>query len=442
MKIRYCPQCGSTIGEKDKFCEHCGAPLQPSARTPAPEEASPLGAFTGFSPDAFDDTESPILRDEHEVEYENGPKYEEAPEPDIVPEVEIPYHHEEHIPESIPETEVITAAGIYGAASGGQAGRGAPAGMTDGSQAGRRRDYRAYPEDDRRERYPGDQYDDRYPEGDYPDRDYREERYQEARGPQRYSSDRGRWDDDFDDYEYEPEPEKKSSGPVIVIVLLVVAVLAIVAFVLFRSGVLARLGLIPEKTTVDVSFATTELTTPEETTTEPPTTPEPTTPAPTTPAPTTPAPTTPAPTTPAPTTPAPTTPAPTTPAPTTPEPTTPEPTTPEPTTPAPTTPAPTTPVNPDDYMIPDSNSRLLTNADLDGKTAEQVRLIRNEIVARAGRKFASADLAAYFGAKSWYHPQYEPDYFDEHTTELLNETEQKNLTMINQYEEAHNLNQG
>ena len=58
--------------------------------------------------------------------------------------------------------------------------------------------------------------------------------------------------------------------------------------------------------------------------------------------------------------------------------------------------------NPEDYIIPKSSKRILTEKDLEGLSSEQLRLARNEIFARHGRIFGSSDLQEYFESKSWY----------------------------------------
>ena len=65
-----------------------------------------------------------------------------------------------------------------------------------------------------------------------------------------------------------------------------------------------------------------------------------------------------------------------------------------------------------DYVIPDSSTRYLTNADLNGLSEWQIRIARNEIYARHGRIFKSDDLADYFASKSWYTPSVSADQFD------------------------------
>ena len=85
----------------------------------------------------------------------------------------------------------------------------------------------------------------------------------------------------------------------------------------------------------------------------------------------------------------------------------------------------------EDYIIPDSNSRYLTVSDLEDLTADELRIARNEIYARHGRRFDDADLQAYFDSKSWYTGTIDPDDF---TTALLNEYEFENAEFISEYE--------
>ncbi len=112
-------------------------------------------------------------------------------------------------------------------------------------------------------------------------------------------------------------------------------------------------------------------------------------------------------------------------------------------TPTPTpTPEPTvteTPV-PDaasgDYILPGSDTTAVTEAQLASMDAAQIRLARNEIYARHGLIFKSADLQAYFQSKTWYQGTVSS------TSEIaLNDVERSNIAFINAYERAHNYNQ-
>lgn len=87
----------------------------------------------------------------------------------------------------------------------------------------------------------------------------------------------------------------------------------------------------------------------------------------------------------------------------------------------------------DGYLLPDSSSRKLTRADLQGLSKEELRLARNEIFARHGMIFGVADLDAYFATKSWYNPTVAYDeYYDKVE---MNSYEEANLVLISQVEE-------
>ncbi len=87
-----------------------------------------------------------------------------------------------------------------------------------------------------------------------------------------------------------------------------------------------------------------------------------------------------------------------------------------------------------DYIFPNSNTVLLTEADLAGKSKEQLRLARNEIAARVGRKFKDQSLQQYFNQKSWYQPSIEPDYFDANIDTILNDVARQNMNFIKAHE--------
>ena len=81
-----------------------------------------------------------------------------------------------------------------------------------------------------------------------------------------------------------------------------------------------------------------------------------------------------------------------------------------------------------EYILPDSDSRKLTRADLQGLSKEELRLARNEIFARHGMIFGVADLDAYFGAKSWYKPTVAYDDF--YNVVEMNSYEEANISLI------------
>jgi hypothetical protein len=57
-----------------------------------------------------------------------------------------------------------------------------------------------------------------------------------------------------------------------------------------------------------------------------------------------------------------------------------------------------------------------------------LRILRNTVFARHGRKFKSEDLQEYFSAKDWYNPKYDD------VDHLLNSYEKKNIAFIQKYE--------
>ena len=86
-----------------------------------------------------------------------------------------------------------------------------------------------------------------------------------------------------------------------------------------------------------------------------------------------------------------------------------------------------------EYIIPDSNSRYLTESDISGLSLQQLNYAKNEIYARRGRKFDSVELQEYFGSKSWYHGTIEPSQF---TNDMLNDYEIKNADLLSKREFA------
>lgn len=68
-----------------------------------------------------------------------------------------------------------------------------------------------------------------------------------------------------------------------------------------------------------------------------------------------------------------------------------------------------------DFMIADSDKRVVTTADLEGMSLAELRIARNEIFARHGRQFKDTMLNQWFYSKVWYldiDRKYAPDIFD------------------------------
>lgn len=56
----------------------------------------------------------------------------------------------------------------------------------------------------------------------------------------------------------------------------------------------------------------------------------------------------------------------------------------------------------DEYIIPESNCRKLTEEDLEELSPKELSYARNEIYARHGRRFQSNELQDFFNSKEWY----------------------------------------
>lgn len=85
-------------------------------------------------------------------------------------------------------------------------------------------------------------------------------------------------------------------------------------------------------------------------------------------------------------------------------------------------------INESEYEYEYLREREMTYADVEGKSAEELRLMRNYIFARRGYIFESEDLKEYFEQFSWYVPL----YYD--VTPRLSDIEKYNVNFIKEYE--------
>jgi len=77
-----------------------------------------------------------------------------------------------------------------------------------------------------------------------------------------------------------------------------------------------------------------------------------------------------------------------------------------------------------DFIFPDSDTRMLTDADLRALSKDDLRIARNEVFARRGRYFNAPDLTARFSRFAWYVPRsWDPP---------LNAIESANVALIDQ----------
>lgn len=81
-----------------------------------------------------------------------------------------------------------------------------------------------------------------------------------------------------------------------------------------------------------------------------------------------------------------------------------------------------------EYKYEYLREREMTYADVEGKSAEELRLMRNYIFARRGYIFESEDLKEYFEQFSWYVPL----YYD--VTPRLSDIEKYNVSFIKEWE--------
>ena len=81
----------------------------------------------------------------------------------------------------------------------------------------------------------------------------------------------------------------------------------------------------------------------------------------------------------------------------------------------------------DSYILPDSDKKYLTDADVAGLTLREINYAKNELYARHGRKFDSKELRQYFKSKSWYKAEISADDF---STDVFNKYEKANAQFL------------
>ncbi len=86
------------------------------------------------------------------------------------------------------------------------------------------------------------------------------------------------------------------------------------------------------------------------------------------------------------------------------------------------------------YILPFSAKRKVTASDLQGLSAWQLKVARNEIYARHGRLFQDSKLQNYFNSKKWYNGYIQPEDFVDSV--YLSKLEKRNAEFILQYENS------
>lgn len=81
-----------------------------------------------------------------------------------------------------------------------------------------------------------------------------------------------------------------------------------------------------------------------------------------------------------------------------------------------------------DGIYPEASLRLLTDADLVGKSKLDLKMMRNEIFARHGYIFKTKDMKEHFEHQYWYEGKYND------VSSMLTTIEKKNVALIQKYE--------
>lgn len=89
-----------------------------------------------------------------------------------------------------------------------------------------------------------------------------------------------------------------------------------------------------------------------------------------------------------------------------------------------------------EYLIPDSDTRYLSDAEVNTMSQDFARYALNEIYARHGRRFNDAALQAYFDEKTWYYGYVDPRDFNE---DWLSPLEKENVRKLNRRRDGHSL---
>lgn len=89
------------------------------------------------------------------------------------------------------------------------------------------------------------------------------------------------------------------------------------------------------------------------------------------------------------------------------------------------------------FILPLSDQAYLTREDIEGLSAEELRIARNEIYARHGRLFRDEGLQAYFNSCDWYVGTISSDDFSD---SVFNEYERANKDLIVSYEHELGVN--
>ena len=82
-----------------------------------------------------------------------------------------------------------------------------------------------------------------------------------------------------------------------------------------------------------------------------------------------------------------------------------------------------------DYIIPDSDSRYLTDGEVSSLSQREIQYAINEIYARHGATFDDQDVKNYFYSKDWYSPSQSKD----DAKKEFNKYEKANIDLLSKY---------
>lgn len=85
---------------------------------------------------------------------------------------------------------------------------------------------------------------------------------------------------------------------------------------------------------------------------------------------------------------------------------------------------------PEEYILPESATRVYDVSELESLSTHDLFVARNEIYARHGYTFETGELSEYFSSKSWYHPS---EVFNEGD---ISEIERQNVSTILSIEQS------
>ena len=90
-------------------------------------------------------------------------------------------------------------------------------------------------------------------------------------------------------------------------------------------------------------------------------------------------------------------------------------------------------VDPNGYIIADSNTRYLSDAEISGMSLQELCYAKNEIYARRGRRFVSQELQNYFNLRNWYNGSIAPEAFSD---SVFTDVEMTNVNKLSALENA------